>query len=220
MLHANRFGEFEERCAGGVYLASIWIEWLDTYTDVRNQLACYLRNVKGIMDQCIFQLSNDLLSYDDSMCQINSCGIPSLSPYFLNPFKRESSPYGVEVCNKLAQYLQSTDHVIMNLYIKKICKTIAAILKRQRGNQYGFGDKKDSEEHAMKNMTNAMLDDPDATNSKPIENLFGNLDREIRKTGPQGFKKVSDDLLIKYARDAIAENYEWRKNANRNEQRF
>ena len=54
MLHANGFGEFEERCAGGVYLASIWIEWLDTYTDVRNQLACYLRNVKGIMDQCIF----------------------------------------------------------------------------------------------------------------------------------------------------------------------
>ena len=49
----------------------------------------------------------------------------------------------------------------------------------------------------MKNMTNAMLDDPDATNSKPIENLFGNLDREIRKTGPQGFKKVSYDLLIR-----------------------
>ena len=29
-LHANRFGEFEETCSGGVYLASIWIEWLDT----------------------------------------------------------------------------------------------------------------------------------------------------------------------------------------------
>ena len=29
MIHANRFAEFEERCAGGVYLADIWLQWLD-----------------------------------------------------------------------------------------------------------------------------------------------------------------------------------------------
>ena len=41
-----------------------------------------------------------------------------------------------------------------------------------------------------------MLDDPDATNSKPIEKLFGNLDREIRKTGPQGFMIYLFNMLV------------------------
>ena len=43
MLHANSFGEFEERCAGGLYLAKVWTEWLKTFSDARYQLACYLR---------------------------------------------------------------------------------------------------------------------------------------------------------------------------------
>ena len=54
MIHANRFGEFEERCAGGLYLADVWIEWLDTFSDVRNQLACYLRTVLNLIDLCKF----------------------------------------------------------------------------------------------------------------------------------------------------------------------
>ena len=54
MLHANRFGEFEERCAGGLYLAKVWTEWLETFSDVRNQLACYLREVMPLIDQCQF----------------------------------------------------------------------------------------------------------------------------------------------------------------------
>ena len=54
MLHVNRFGEFEERCAGALYLADTWLEWLDTFVDVRNQLACYLRKVNQLTDQCKF----------------------------------------------------------------------------------------------------------------------------------------------------------------------
>lgn len=57
MIHANRFGEFEERCCGGVYLADLWSEWLETYTSVRNQIACYLRTVIGLLDFCKFQWS-------------------------------------------------------------------------------------------------------------------------------------------------------------------
>ena len=52
MIHANRFGEFKERCAGGLYLADVWMEWLTLNTEVRNQLSCYLREVMCIMDQC------------------------------------------------------------------------------------------------------------------------------------------------------------------------
>ena len=54
MLHANRFGEFEERCAGGVYMADAWIDWLNVNADTRNQLSCYLRDTLGITDQCKF----------------------------------------------------------------------------------------------------------------------------------------------------------------------
>ena len=60
-----------------------------------------------------------------------------------------------------------------------------------------------------KNMTEAMLDDPDATHSKPIENYFGNLDRELKKSGPQGFDKSTSDLVIKYSKDLIDGDHEW-----------
>ena len=77
-------------------------------------------------------------------------------------------------------------------------------LKRQRRNQYAFGDQPNSDSFILKNLTDDMLDDADATNTKPIENIFGIWDREIAKTGPQGFQKASDDLIIKCARDNIA----------------
>ena len=48
-----------------------------------------------------------------------------------------------------------------------------------------------------------IMDDPDATHSKPIENYFGNFDRELQKTG--GFQKVTDDRIIKYSKDLIEE---------------
>ena len=52
MLHANRFGEFEEKCAGALYLPDTWVKWFDTFVYVRNQLACYLREFKHLTDQC------------------------------------------------------------------------------------------------------------------------------------------------------------------------
>ena len=55
MIHANRFGEFEERCAGGVYMAESWIAWIETFSDIRNTLPCYLRTVINLMDICVFQ---------------------------------------------------------------------------------------------------------------------------------------------------------------------
>ena len=76
----------------------------------------------------------------------------------------------------------------MNVYLKKMCLTIAESLKRQRGNQYGFGDDPDSWDHVEKN--------PDIT-TKPIEYFFGNLDCELQKNGSHGFDKAADDLVIK-----------------------
>ena len=50
-------------------------------------------------------------------------------------------------------------------------------------------------------MTEEMLDDPNATHTKPIENLLGNLDGDFKKTGLQGFGKASDNLIMKYSSD-------------------
>ena len=73
---------------------------------------------------------------------------------------------------------------MMDRYLKKICNELAILLKRQRRNQYGFGDYPDSTMDIRKNMTESMLDDPDATHLKPIENYIGNLDWELKKSGP------------------------------------
>ena len=107
----------------------------------------------------------------------------------------------------------------MDLYLRKVCKTVAETLKKQRGNQYGFGDDINSSDFIAKNMTEEMLDDPDATHTKPIENLFGNLDWELKKTGPQSFGKASDDLIIKYSSDLIDSGCKWRTKANRQKAR-
>ena len=104
---------------------------------------------------------------------------------------------------------------MMNRYLKKICKELGLILKRQRGNQYGFGDEIDSSQDIRKNMSEDMLNDPDANHTKSIENLFGNLDREIRKSGPKGFEKVASDLVIKYSKDLIGTEHLWHKKENR-----
>lgn len=51
MLDANGLGEFEERFAGGVYLLDTWLEWLETFDDMKNQLMCYLLEKKQLTDQ-------------------------------------------------------------------------------------------------------------------------------------------------------------------------
>ena len=78
----------------------------------------------------------------------------------------------------------------MDKSLKDILRHMAVTLKRQRGNAYGFGDDIDSDEHITKNIPSNMMDDPDATHSKPVENYFGNLDRYLAKTGSQGLDKV------------------------------
>ena len=54
---------------------------------------------------------------------------------------------------------------------------------------------------SKKNMLESMLGDPDATHLKPIKNHFGNLDRESKKSGPQGYDKSKSNLVIKYSKD-------------------
>ena len=93
---------------------------------------------------------------------------------------------------------------------------MAVILKRQRGKQYGLGDDSNSQDLITKNLTDDFLDDEDITTTKPIENLFGNLDRELKEVGTKGFEKTFDDLIIKSSKDLIVhDKFQWRTKANR-----
>ena len=92
------------------------------------------------------------------------------------------------------QYINGTNSELMDIYLRKLCHTIIGdALKRQRRDQYGFGDKSGSPEIVKRNLTDDLLVDSDTTHSKLVENYYGNFDREIEKTGAQGFGKVSDD---------------------------
>ena len=131
MIHANRFGEFEERCAGGVYLSDVWISWLRTFSNVRNQLSCFLRSILDGMEMCKFlwagaalvgihvtvpfmsmllehkvtpmRLLDILPKMHDQLTNypLSRCGIPVLQEFYLNPLIKETSSYGVEVCKHL-----------------------------------------------------------------------------------------------------------------------
>ena len=252
MIHANRFGEFGERCAGGVYLSGVWVEWLHLRSTVRNQLSCYLRSVIGIIEICKFlwcgaaliglhltmpfmsmlldhrvtpnqllqilpALYQDLLTYPNDLTSLDfgSC-LPSLKSYWLDPFDQKTSPYGVDVCKAIKDYISGCDREIMSTYLKQICYQAAVVLKRQRGDQYGFGDNPDSPQHISKNMSQNMLNDPNATHTKAIENFFGNLDGRLKNSGARGFKKSVDDLIIKYSKDlVITGEHHWRMKRNK-----
>ena len=82
-------------------------------------------------------------------------------------------------------------------HLKLNCNRLGEILKIKRGDQYNFGFNEDSPLLVTMNMTESMLDDPDASYTKSIINYFGNIDRLRVNTETQGFDKFTDDLILK-----------------------
>ena len=72
---------------------------------------------------------------------------------------------------------------LMDVHLRTIFNHLASVLKRQRDNQYGFGEEENSKERILNNLTEELLNDGDIT----IEMLSGNLDREIKSSS---FKRV------------------------------
>ena len=152
------------------------------------------------------KLHTELDSYPNSFMTFEKPALSSLSDYWLPPFNKETSPYGIDVMKKLKEVTDSLDQCLLDKCLKDICKQAAIILKRQRGDAYGFGDTVNSPDMICKNLSEAMLDDPEATNTKKIENYLGNLHRILTTTGPQGFDKATDDLILKYGKDIILDS--------------
>ena len=53
-LHGNRFGELEKCCAIAVYSLPTWKDFISSYTNIRNQLAIFLRDTVHLSDMCNF----------------------------------------------------------------------------------------------------------------------------------------------------------------------
>ena len=53
-LHGNRFGELEKCCAIAVYSLPTWKDFVSSYTNIRNQLAIFLRDTVHLSDMCNF----------------------------------------------------------------------------------------------------------------------------------------------------------------------
>ena len=109
--------------------------------------------------------------------------------------------------------LETHDQHLMDNYLKQVSQNLGAILKRQHDDKYGFGDHIDSNLQNEKNGSEN-VNDPDARNTESVENYFGNLDQEIRKTGALGFGKCNDDLVVKYSWDLVDGQNKWWTKAN------
>ena len=154
----------------------------------------------------------DLKSYHKILCKLDTCSIPAIKPFLANPLNKVISLYCIDVSEYLCNYVGEIDLCLINLYLNKVSKTVAELLKEERSNQYGFGIDKGSNDLITKNMTEEMLDDLRATHTKPVEKLYGKLDWELRKIGPQNFSKDSND---NYSSNLINNAYQWRSKVNR-----
>ena len=151
---------------------------------------------------------NELVEYPTSLAQIDTPGLPSLSFAWLNPFEKESSPYGKDIAVSLSEAIQCCDLYLLDKYLRELCYYEGFVLKRQRGNAYGFGPDPDSSEHVLKQLSSEELQQA-PTHTKPIENLYGVEDMILTRFGPQSFNKSQDDLVIRYSSDLLDKSHSW-----------
>ena len=90
--------------------------------------------------QILPKLHKDLLDYPNKLTTLTSCGLPILYPYYLNPLKKETSPYEIAVSLRLKEFVDNSDSNSMEKYLQQMCNKIATILKRKRVDQCGFDD--------------------------------------------------------------------------------
>ena len=74
------------------------------------------------LHQDLLNYATDLTALDDTAC------LPSLSKYWLNPHDPKTSPYGVEVCKAMKEYLDTgCDRELMSTYLKQIFQNLSLL---------------------------------------------------------------------------------------------
>ena len=107
-------------------------------------------------------LHSDLYNYPITITNIREWAIPSLAPFFLDHFNKDLSPYEVNVCEKLTEYLGQFSEDLIDVYLQQVCPSLSIILKNTVTNMALV--------IILIAIFKAMLDDSDATNTKPLEN--------------------------------------------------
>ena len=51
-LRGNCFGDLEKCCANGIYSIQTWIDFINIHTEVRNDLAVFLRDIQHLSEMC------------------------------------------------------------------------------------------------------------------------------------------------------------------------
>ena len=61
-----------------------------------------------------------------------------MKPYFLNPFLKETTPYGLDVSKYFLEYTNNCNKELMDLYLKDICAHLASVLKNNEVTSIGL----------------------------------------------------------------------------------
>ena len=151
---------------------------------------------------------NQLVSYPVSLAQLSEPGLPALKHAWVDPLTSPSSPYGHKVSHGLVEALSNSDTGLLDRYLKELCSKQAEVLKRQRGAAYGFDSSANIGDLVTNQVDETYLDRA-PTHTKAVENLFGEEDMILTRFGNQTFEKSSDDLVIKYSKDMLDQDFSW-----------
>ena len=241
-LHGNRFGDFERCCTIGVYSLSMWIKFVDAYSNIRNQLSIFLRDTMHLSEINLFlwlgpallgihlsepyiflllelkvthldllnilpKLHEELMNCPKSLIQLSETAFPSLGPAWINPFSK-NGPYPPVIAEAILEGIEKCDKQLLEKYLRDLSKQMAVVLKRQRGNAYGFGDDDNSPELVTRQLSSDVLKQAPTT-TKQIENYLGIGDSILERFGGQAFDKAGDDLIIKYSKDLLTDPTKW-----------
>ena len=153
------------------------------------------------------QLHEELMNCPKSLIQLSEPAFPSLSRAWINPFSK-NAPYPPVIAEAILEGIDKCDKVLLGKYLRDLSKQMGIILKRQRGNAYGFGDDKDSPELVTRQLSSDALEQAPTT-TKQIENYLGIGDSILERFGGQAFDKAGDDLIIKYSKDLLNDPGKW-----------
>ena len=152
---------------------------------------------------------NSLQNYEVPFSQIGHPAISSLQKAWVNPLA-EKSPYGKEVGTAIRDALANVDTSLLDTYMKQLCIKMATIMKRQRGNAYGFDEANpDADELVTKQVASTEILNSAPTHTKAVENYFGTSGSILERFGAQAFKKATDDMIIRYSTGLINNADEW-----------
>ena len=87
--------------------------------------------------EVLSKLRSELLESASTIGQVDYPAFPFLKDLWIDPQSKES-PYGKKIGVAIAAVIEHYNKDVLENYLKELCKDVAIILKRQRGNNLFF----------------------------------------------------------------------------------